>query len=332
MHLRKIFNLLLIIPILMFVVACSDDDNPAEPEQQSINEAEELVKYLEANVDFINTDAPSMIKSTAVHTTLISAPEEQYIIDIRAAEDYNNGHIPGAVNVSAGDIVNHYESNNLDAYPTVVIACYSGQTAGWATGLMRMLGYENVKDLKWGMCSWNESTAGSWNNNIADTYQAQLTTDASPKNEAGELPELATGETDPALILRARVEAVLAEGFGAAKTSASSVFGDLDGYYIVNYWNIADYDWGHIPGAIQYSPKPDADLELDAYLTTLPTDETIVVYCYTGQTSAHMASYLKVIGYDAKSLVFGVNGMSYTSMPGTKFVPDTDVHDYELEQ
>ena len=37
----------------------------------------------------------------------------------------------------------------------VVIACYSGQTAAWVTGLMHTVGYTNVKDMKWGMCSWN---------------------------------------------------------------------------------------------------------------------------------------------------------------------------------
>ena len=116
----------------------------------------------------------------------------------------------------------------------------------------------------------------------------------------------------------------------AAKTSAATVFGNLDGYYIVNYWSATDYSWNHIPGAIQYTPK--AAMKFDADLKTLPTDETVVVYCYTGQTSAHMAAYLKVLGYEAKSLVYGVNGMSYTNMPGTRFVAADEVHDYELEK
>jgi rhodanese-related sulfurtransferase len=98
----------------------------------------------------------------------------------------------------------------------------------------------------------------------------------------------------------------------------------------VNYWSAADYSWGHIPGAIQYTPK--ADLKLDTFLKTLPTDKTIAVYCYTGQTSAHVAAFLKILGYDAKTILFGVNGMAYDTMPGTKFNPDTDVHDYDLVQ
>ena len=51
------------------------------------------------------------------------------------------------------------------------------------------------------------------------------------------------------------------------------------------------------------------DLALTAYLKTLPTDKTIVVYCYTGQNSASIAAYLRLMGYDAKSLKFGANSM-----------------------
>ena len=66
-------------------------------------------------------------------------------------------------------------------------------------------------------------------------------------------------------------------------------------------------DPGHIEGAIQYTPS--VDLAVDEALKTLPTDKTVVVYCYTGQNSARIAAYLRLLGYDAKSLKFGANGM-----------------------
>ena len=75
----------------------------------------------------------------------------------------------------------------------------------------------------------------------------------------------------------------------------------------------AEYaDPGHIIGATQYEPK--TDIALDAALKTLPADETIVVYCYTGQTSANLVAYLRLVGYDAKSLKYGTNGMIYDQM------------------
>ena len=100
--------------------------------------------------------------------------------------------------------------------------------------------------------------------------------------------------------------------------AAGDVFGALDNYYIANYWGEADYTkYGSIPGAMQYTPK--TSIQLDADLKTLPTDKTVVVYCWTGQTSANMAVYLRTIGYDAKTLKFGANGMIYDDLESHKW-------------
>lgn len=44
-----------------------------------------------------------------------------------------------------------------------------------------------------------------------------------------------------------------------------------------------------------------------AFLSTLPTNQTIVPFCFTGQHSAFVTAYLNIIGYDAKSLLYGAN-------------------------
>lgn len=328
MNLRKMFYLFLVIPILFVQTGCKDEDNPVTP-PETVNEAEVLVKYLEANGDFINTAAPAMIKADLVNSTIATNPNDIVVIDIRSATDYSAGHIKNAVNVAAGDVLNYYESNNLSSKATVVIACYTGQTAGWVTSLLRLMGYNNVYDLKWGMCSWNPQTAVSWPSNISNSKATQLVQTATAKPAKGSLPELNTGKTEGADILRARVEAVFAEGFGAAKITNGDVFANTSNYFIVNYWAEADYNWGHIPGAMQYTPK--ASLKLDTGLKTIATDKPVVVYCYTGQTSAHVAAFLRVLGYDAKSLLFGMNSMAYDGMPGTKWAED-QIHEYDLFQ
>ena len=58
-------------------------------------------------------------------------------------------------------------------------------------------------------------------------------------------------------------------------------------------------------------------------------DETVVVYCYSGQTSAYVTAYLKVLGYDAKSLKFGANTMIWNRIPAGKFVTASAVMDYD---
>jgi rhodanese-related sulfurtransferase len=324
-ELRKLFYLLLIIPIMFVNTGCSDDDD----EDVVVNEAEVLVKYLEDAGGNPIAGFPAMIKSSDVNTNVTTSANHT-VIDIRSAADFANGHITGAVNVSANDVLTYYEANGLESKEVVTIACYSGQTAAWVTGLMRTAGYTNVKDMKWGMSSWNSTTSGSWVNSISNAKASELVTTASPKAAAGDLPTLSTGKTEGSEIMRARVESVFAEGFGAAKVSNADVFANLDDYYIVNYWSTDHYNWGHIPGAMQYTPG--ADLDYDTFLNTLPTNKKIAVYCYTGQTSAHVAAYLRVLGYDAKSILFGVNAMAHDTMPGTVFNAATEVHEYTLAQ
>lgn len=315
----KILLLSILAAFLVFA-SCDDDES-------SVNESEVLVEYLETTGGTVVNTFPVMKKSTDVRSGILTNADE-YVIDIRSASDFETGHIDGAVNVAAGDVLAHYEANNLQEYESVVLVCYSGQTAGWVNGLLHTMGYTNAKDMKWGMSSWNATTSGSWVNNIGNNFAIQLKKDVTAKAEAGDLPTLETGETDAANILRSRVETVFAEGFGEAAVGAATVFGAPENYYIVNYWSQDHYDWNHIPGAIQYTPK--ASLTSDTFLKTLPTDKTIAVYCYTGQTSAHVAAYLRVLGYDAKSIKFGVNGMSFDDMPGTRFEEETEVHDYDL--
>ncbi len=316
---------MLIIPLLFFYTGCSDDD-PTDP-PVTVNEAEVLATYLEANGDPVN-EFPKMVKASDVNANVL-ATGSWAIIDIRG-DAYDAGHIQGAVKVAAGDVLNYYEANNLDTKEKVVIVCFSGQSAAWVNGLLWTAGKTNTFDMKWGMCSWNPATSGSWTgDNVNNSKAAQFVTTATAKPEAGDLPKLSTDKTDPQEILRARVEAVFAEGFGAAATSSDAVYTDLSANFILNYWSDIDYSWGHIEGAMQYTPK--ASLNLDVDLKTLATDKPVAVYCYTGQTSAHVTAYLRVLGYDAKSIVFGVNGMSYDEMPGTRW-DDDQIHNYDLVQ
>ncbi|MHC1705349.1 MAG: rhodanese-like domain-containing protein [Tenuifilaceae bacterium] len=305
------FLALSILFATLFITSCEKD------ETEKINESQVLVEYLESTnsplmKDYVSTDMPSIMAASEVRT--LNLTNQVYIIDIRSSADFAAGHIANAHNVAIADIVTHIEGVNLSSYTKVAIVCYTGQTAGYAASLLRLMGYDKVFSMKWGMCSWNTFFASRWNNTIANgnTYASQFTTTVSTKGAMGELPELTTGKKTGQEILEARVNALLTEGFTPASITNATVFGSLNNYYIVNYWSAAHYAIGHIPGAIQYTPKEA--LKLSADLKTLPTDKPIVVYCYTGQTSAFLAAYLRLLGYDAKSLLYGANGMIYDIM------------------
>jgi rhodanese-related sulfurtransferase len=90
------------------------------------------------------------------------------------------------------------------------------------------------------------------------------------------------------------------------------------------------YEMGHIPGAINIPWKTIAKPES---LALLPTDQPIVVYCYTGHTGQVSATSLKLLGYDVQNLKFGMMGWTQNDevLGTTRFGPDTDQRDYPIE-
>lgn len=304
---------ILVMFLAVSFTSCKDDDD--DQPTPAVNEAEVLATFLESadsplGKDYVNSDMPSIISATDVNNLNLTG--QIYIIDIRSATDFAAGHIENAVNLAAGDVLGHLDGMDLSPYEKVAIVCYTGQTAGFVTSILRLMGYDKAYSMLWGMSSWNTDFAGKWNDNVGNTYWSQFTTTATDKDPMGSLPSLSTGKTTGMDIFESRVNTVNTAGFGEAKISAATVFGDLNNYYIVNYWPLNHYDIGHIPGAIQYTPK--MDIALGTNLKTLPTDKTIVVYCYTGQNSAFLTAYLRILGYDAKSLLFGANGMMYDEL------------------
>lgn len=327
--LNLMFYFFIALTFAFINISCSDDkEDPVTP--PTISESEELVKYLEgSDGGYINNAIPAIISASTVNTDILAGTDIT-IIDVRGANDFAAGHISGAVNVEIKDIVTYYKNNNLSSKAKVIITCYTGQSAGLAVAALRLSGYSNVYSLKWGMCSWAYPT--SWNN--AKTYGQTnpITKQTTPnaKNPAGNLPTLSTGKNTGAEIFESRLTTVLNEGYSVIGITRETIFANLSNYYIINYWPVAEYDQGHIEGAIQYTPKND--LKLANYLKTLPINKTIVVYCYTGQTSAQIASFLRILGYDAKSLQFGANRLFYDTMPGSKWDEATECMNYPVVQ
>jgi len=67
---------------------------------------------------------------------------------------------------------------------------------------------------------------------------------------------------------------------------------------------------GHLPSAVLYLPLQD--LRSTNYLQTIPANAIIAVYDANGHTSAKVAAYLRILGYDVKSILFGANTLFYS--------------------
>ena len=308
------FLLYALFTMMFALTLCSTDEDDAP---EVVNEAEVLVNYLESSAspygkDFVATDMPTFIGAAEVKT--LNETGKVYLMDIRSAADFANGYIKNAKNVALSDVLTHIKGINMASYDKVAIVCNTGQSAGFAASLLRLLGYNKVFSLKWGMCSWNADFK-QWTNAVANgnDYASQFVTTETSKTAKGELPKLTTGKTTGQEILETRAAKVLADGFTPASVTNTAVFENLTNYHIINYWPAAQYaNPGHIPGAMQYTPKESMKYAAD--LTTLPANKPIALYCYTGQTSAFLSTYLRILGYDAKSILYGTNGMIYDKM------------------
>ena len=71
-------------------------------------------------------------------------------------------------------------------------------------------------------------------------------------------------------------------------------------FILLDVRDAAEYDKGHIPGAIL---MPLADI-LDGY-ARYPKEEMIVVYCKTGPRSEEAASYMRAHGYQRVYVLAG---------------------------
>lgn len=262
-----------------------------------------------------NSDNEKFVAPPPSDATGLQAFYDKYhIIDIRSKEVYDAGHIQGAKNVTFGDIL--AEGAAAGSKP-VLIVCYSGQTACYATALMRMYGYKHTQALKWGMSGWTtENADASWNNKIganeAENHANWSFSATAPSNMIFDDPEFATLKSTGDAILKERVEQVVAAGFGAAVKSGTAVLNNPNDYFINNYFSEADYAaFGHIDGAYRILPLSLAGGE---YKHLDPNSGAkVITYCYTGQTSAVITACLRVLGYDAYSMTYGMNGIYNTN-------------------
>lgn len=298
---------LFLIPALT-LTSCDRGDDLTEGEVVATPAFELMSDYmvqnnLDINNVLTNPDGAKFVVGAPAEADLAGFLDKYYIMDIRSSADFLTAHIEGANNVAFSDIL----AKAATTTKPILVVCYTGQTACYATALLRLYGYSNTQALKWGMSGWNSATAGAWNNNIGNIAEnsQNWSYTAAPANVTFKDPVISTTLTDGEAILKERVEIVVAEGFQGV--NGGDVLNNPGGYFINNYFSEADYTgFGHISSAYRILPLTLAD---DSYKFLDPDANTLVTYCYTGQTSAVLTAVLRVLGYNATSLKFGMNGL-----------------------
>lgn len=276
------------------------------------NETSSLLKDLKENGNYVNSQVfPSLIKASIVNESL---DKNILVIDLRSSKLFSEGHIKGAVNKKFEELPGYFETGIKPfKYDKIIIVTEDGQVSSYTTSLLRLMGYGNVYAMRWGMSAWNNKYAQEgWLKNVSGKFETSLENKVNERPSSKGMPELKTGMTTGAEIGTNRFRKLFEEGTGNILITADEVFSNPQKYFIINLERKDKYEDGHIPGAVRY--KPEGTLGFTEEMASIPTDKTIVVYCGTGHNSGFATAYLRLFGYDARTLKYGNNGFMYDKM------------------
>ncbi len=331
---------------LLFILFAGCSGNKSEKKQEQVpsqevktpvvigNETSLLLKDLVENGDYVNSQVfPSLIKASIVNESL---EKNLLVIDLRSSKFFVEGHIKGSVNKKFEDLPAYFETGIKPfEYDKIIMVCEDGQVSSYTTSLLRLMGYGNVYSMRWGMSAWNNKYAqDGWFKGVSGKYETKLENNINERPSSKGMPELKTGMTTGTEIGAQRFRKLFEEGTGNILITADEVFNNPEKYFIINLERKDKYEDGHIPGAVRF--KPEATLGFIEEMASIPTDRTVVVYCGTGHNSGFATAYLRLFGYDARTLRYGNNSFMYDKMvrqrTALSWLPFTsaDVNNFEV--
>ena len=105
-----------------------------------------------------NNQGAVYVNITAEEAKQIMDSEEGYVIlDVRTQEEYDEGHIPGAIVISHEEIAEKAEDVLTDKDQLILVYCRSGRRSKIAAEALVELGYTNIKEFG-GIIDWPYET------------------------------------------------------------------------------------------------------------------------------------------------------------------------------
>lgn len=77
--------------------------------------------------------------------------KEIYLIDVRSGQEYEEGHLDGAINIPVYNIENEIQKNVKNKNDIIILYCSSGSRSKKAKNILEKLGYTEVYNLKEGI-------------------------------------------------------------------------------------------------------------------------------------------------------------------------------------
>lgn len=84
--------------------------------------------------------------------------DQAVVIDVREEQEYQSGHIVGALHVPVGLLESRVNELNLDQTKPIIVYCRTGQRAATAGVALSKMGFVNVSKLSGGVLAWQSAS------------------------------------------------------------------------------------------------------------------------------------------------------------------------------
>jgi molybdopterin/thiamine biosynthesis adenylyltransferase/rhodanese-related sulfurtransferase len=190
-------------------------------------------------------------------------------VDVREQDEWDEGHIPGALYLGRGNLESRIETAVPDKTQPIVVYCAAGNRSVFATKTLEALGYENVSSLAGGYVDWKRNG-----------FPTQLPQSLSPDQRSRYsrhllIPEVGVeGQTK---LLSSRVLLIGAGGLG----SPSSLYLAAAGVGTLGIVDDDRVDASNLQRQIAHSTETLGDWKVDSAKRTLEAlnpDVNVVTY------------------------------------------------------
>jgi len=117
-----------------------------------------LALIINSFTSFAFANSSDDISQKALQTIMNSSEKSTLVLlDVRSAEEYAEGHVPGAINISHKQIKSNLAKLLNHKNDTVVVYCRSGYRAGIAKDILAKNGFTKLRHLSGDMNGWYEA-------------------------------------------------------------------------------------------------------------------------------------------------------------------------------
>ncbi len=108
----------------------------------------ELLAEVKAEIDEI---------STSETRTRLDGADHPLVVDVREQDEWQEGHLPGAIHVPRGNLESRIEALVPDKDRELIVYCAGGSRSAFAAKSLGELGYDNVVSMAGGFADWKRN-------------------------------------------------------------------------------------------------------------------------------------------------------------------------------